>query len=136
MIFRPMAPSSDSCLINSDLTLVSLLGGGVSKARAVVTMGPSCVHRTIVSPACKQPLTKMTSSVAPRPSTTCAEHFRQAQIRKRDHPRHREMDTSHINKVKAPRHFKTPRADLDLEDRALEVVPEHELCSESLLRQR
>mmetsp|Transcript_17797 Transcript_17797/g.46682 ORF Transcript_17797/g.46682 Transcript_17797/m.46682 type:complete len:285 (-) Transcript_17797:593-1447(-) len=70
VIFRPMAPSSDSCFINSDLTLVSRDGGGVSNARAVVTIGPSCVHRTIVSPACRQPLTSITSSVAPRPSTT------------------------------------------------------------------
>ena len=74
VILRPMAPSSDSCLINSDFTLVSRDGGGVSKARAVVTMGPSCVHSTIVSPACKHPLTNITSSVAPRPSTTCVEH--------------------------------------------------------------
>ena len=77
VILRPMAPSSDSCFMSSDLTLVSREGGGVSKALAVVTMGPSCVHRTIVSPACKQPFTRMTSRVAPKPSTTCAEHFRQ-----------------------------------------------------------
>ena len=77
VIFRPIAPSRDSCFINSDFTLVSRDGGGVNKARAVVTMGPSCVHRTIVSPACKQPFTRMTSRVAPKPSTTCAEHFRQ-----------------------------------------------------------
>ena len=70
VIFRPMAPSSDSCFMSSDLTLVSLLGGGVNKALAVVTIGPSCVHSTMVSPACKQPLTNITSSVAPRPSTT------------------------------------------------------------------
>ena len=70
VIFNPIAPSSDSCFINSDLTLVSREGGGVNNARAVVTIGPSCVHRTIVSPACKHPFTRMTSSVAPKPSTT------------------------------------------------------------------
>lgn len=52
------------------MTRVSRDGGGVRSARACVTMGPSCVHSTIVSPAWRHPFTRMTSSVAPRPSTT------------------------------------------------------------------
>jgi len=32
------------------------------------------------------------------------------QNRKRNHPRHREMDTSRIDKVKAPQHVKTRRS--------------------------
>mmetsp|Transcript_19665 Transcript_19665/g.58502 ORF Transcript_19665/g.58502 Transcript_19665/m.58502 type:complete len:221 (-) Transcript_19665:1134-1796(-) len=70
VIFRPIAPSSVSCLTSSDLTRVSRDGGGVSSARACVTTGPSCVQRTMVSPAWSAPFTRITSSVAPRPSTT------------------------------------------------------------------
>mmetsp|Transcript_5462 Transcript_5462/g.17243 ORF Transcript_5462/g.17243 Transcript_5462/m.17243 type:complete len:221 (-) Transcript_5462:1711-2373(-) len=70
VILRPMAPSSDSCFMRSDLTRVSRDGGGVKSALVAVTIGPSCVQSTIVSPAWRQPFTRMTSSVAPRPSTT------------------------------------------------------------------
>jgi len=40
--------------------------------------------------------------------STCAE----PRNRKRNDPRHRELDTSHIDKVKAPQYLKTPRAHL------------------------
>ena len=35
------------------------------------------------------------------------------QNRQRNHPRHREMDTSRLNEVKAPLHDGTPRSHLD-----------------------
>ena len=45
-------------------------------------------------------------------SKTCAEHPRceQPQNQKRNHPRHREMDTSPSKEVKAPLHHGTPRS--------------------------
>mmetsp|Transcript_7562 Transcript_7562/g.23034 ORF Transcript_7562/g.23034 Transcript_7562/m.23034 type:complete len:216 (-) Transcript_7562:913-1560(-) len=67
---RPIAAVTESCLISSLLTRVSREGGGVRRARACVTTAPSWVQRTSVSPSWSVPLTRMTSSVAPRPSTT------------------------------------------------------------------
>ena len=51
-------------------------------------------------------------AAASGPGRTCAEHHDWPQNRKRNHPRPREMDTSHINKVKAPQHLKTRRSDM------------------------
>ena len=40
----------------------------------------------------------------------CAEHHDWPQTRQRNHPRHREMDTTHLNDVKAPLRDGTPRS--------------------------
>mmetsp|Transcript_21391 Transcript_21391/g.85071 ORF Transcript_21391/g.85071 Transcript_21391/m.85071 type:complete len:204 (-) Transcript_21391:586-1197(-) len=70
VILSPTAASMTSCLTSSVLTRVSRDGGGVSSARACVTSGPSGVQSTSASPSRSAPLTRMTSSVAPSPSTT------------------------------------------------------------------
>jgi hypothetical protein len=54
----------------------------------------------------KTSLTHIALTTAFVDATACAEW---PQNRKKDHPRHRVLDTSHVNKVKAPQHFKTPR---------------------------
>ena len=62
---------------------------------------------------CMHPMTRLPSSWSFRTSwsvISCAEH----QNRKRNHPRHREIDTSRLNEVKAPQHFKTRRSHVEL----------------------
>ena len=53
----------------------------------------------------KTSLTHIALTTAFVDATACAEH----QNQKINYPRHRETDTSHIDKVKAPQHLKTRR---------------------------
>jgi hypothetical protein len=52
------------------LILISLIGGGVSRALTSVTIAPFRPHNTIVSLTLSTPLDKTTSMVVPRPSMT------------------------------------------------------------------
>mmetsp|Transcript_56809 Transcript_56809/g.128752 ORF Transcript_56809/g.128752 Transcript_56809/m.128752 type:complete len:249 (-) Transcript_56809:1307-2053(-) len=69
-ILMPTAPSRCSWWMYCDLTRSSRFGGGVSSARTWVTTGPSVVHTTMEAPLSIEPLTKITSTVHPRPSMT------------------------------------------------------------------
>jgi hypothetical protein len=53
---------------NNNFYLISRLGGGVRRALIVVTMGPSIVLTTIVSPSLNVPFNSTTSIVKPKPS--------------------------------------------------------------------
>mmetsp|Transcript_18945 Transcript_18945/g.34329 ORF Transcript_18945/g.34329 Transcript_18945/m.34329 type:complete len:233 (-) Transcript_18945:1983-2681(-) len=69
-ILTPIAALMLSWLMYWALMRSSRFGGGVSSARAWATTGPSVVHTTSWSPAFISPLTRITSTVHPRPSIT------------------------------------------------------------------